>query len=51
MKIKQAKGNKSQMEKEGLIQKLLFDTSAVENKYIIRFIDKNLKVGSAEKAM
>jgi DNA ligase 1 len=30
---------------------LLFDSGPAENKYIVRFIDKNLKIGCAEKSM
>ncbi len=51
VRISRSKGNRSNTEKEGMIQKLLFDSGAAENKYIVRFIDKNLKIGCAEKSM
>lgn len=44
-------GDKSNQQKEGVIIKLLLDSKPAEAKYIIRFIEKNLKIGNAEKTM
>lgn len=37
------------MQKESLIVELLRNTTAIEGKYIVRFINKNFKIGGAEK--
>ena len=50
-KISNIKGQNSAGEKESLIMKLLFDSKGEEGKYIIRWIQKNLKIGAAEASM
>jgi len=37
------------MGKENLIIELLRSSNALEGKYIVRFLNKNLKIGGAEK--
>lgn len=48
-KIARTSGNSSQTEKENTIVKLLHDASNEESKYIVRWLEKNLKTGAAEK--
>jgi len=48
-KISKTSGNSSQSEKENTIVKLLHDASNEESKYIVRWLEKNLKTGAAEK--
>jgi len=45
------KGNNSNNERENLLVKLLFDAKENEAKYIVRFVQKNLKIGAAEATM
>ena len=45
------KGNSADKEREGMLMKLLFDSKGEETKYIIRWINKNLKIGVAEATM
>jgi len=45
------KGNLADREREGLLIKLLFDAKGDETKYIVRWINKNLKIGVAEATM
>jgi len=47
--IGKSSGNNSQAEKEGIIVKILHDASNEESKYIVRWLEKNLKTGAAEK--
>jgi DNA ligase-1 len=47
-KIAQTSGNNSAGTKESIIVKLLQDASNAEAKYIIRFLQKTLKIGAAE---
>ena len=49
--IANAKGLNSNSDREGNIMKLIFESKPDETKYIIRFIEKNLKIGCAEKTM
>lgn len=51
VKIAYTSGNNSNANKEGIIVKMMIDSTAVENKFIIRFLEKNLRIGSAEKTM
>lgn len=51
MKIANCKGNSADKEKESILIKLLFDSKGEETKYIIRWINKNLKIGVAEATM
>ena len=51
VKIAYIEGNKSNSLKESIIVKLLLDSSPVENKFIIRYIEGNHRIGSAEKSM
>lgn len=48
-RLSEITGNKSNMEKETLIVNLLNDAKPEEAKFIIRFLQKNIKVGAAEK--
>ena len=50
-KIAQTSGNNSAGIKESIIVKLLQDASNDEAKYIIRFLQKTLKTGAAEKTV
>ena len=50
-KIAEAHGSNSQAEKIDLLGKLLFDAEKDEGKYIIRWIDGNLKIGAAEQTI
>jgi len=45
------KGNNSNGERESLLLKMLFDAKGEEPKYIVRFVQKNLKIGAAEATM
>ena len=45
------KGSDSSNEKERIIQGLLRQAAPEEAKFVIRFIEKNLKIGAAEKTM
>jgi ATP-dependent DNA ligase len=45
------KGNNSNIEREQAIIKLLQDAKEEEIKYIVRFIQGNLKIGAAEATM
>lgn len=44
-------GNNSVVERENTIVKLLQDASNDEAKYIVRWLQKNLKTGAAEKTI
>lgn len=48
-RIGRTSGNNSQNEKESVIVKLLLDATNEESKYIVRWLEKNLKTGAAEK--
>lgn len=48
-KIAKSSGNNSQQEKENIIVKLLLDATNEESKYVVRWLEKNLKTGAAEK--
>ena len=50
-RIAKTKGENSSGIKEGIIVKLLQDASNDEAKYIIRFLQKTLKTGAAEKTV
>ena len=50
-KIAKTSGDKSAMTKENIIVKLIQDSSNDEVKYIIRFLQKTLKTGAAEKTV
>ena len=43
------RGEKSKSGKENAIVNLLRSMGPVEGKYLIRFLNKNLKIGAAEK--
>lgn len=45
------KGNKSNLEKEKILTGLIRQATPEEAKYIIRFLESNLKIGAAEKTM
>ena len=45
------RGNNSNLEREAILVKLLFDAKDNEPKYIVRFVQKNLKIGAAEATM
>lgn len=51
IKIAQCKGQNSTTERENLIIKLLMDAVDEETKYIVRWIEGNLKISAAEKTM
>jgi DNA ligase-1 len=51
MKIANTSGNSSVQEKENTIVRLLQDGDNDEAKYIVRWLQKNLKTGAAEKTM
>lgn len=51
LKMAKIKGNLADKEREGFLLKLLFDAKGDEVKYIIRWINKNLKIGVAEATM
>lgn len=44
-------GTGSAIEKERILSNILRQAKPVEAKYIVRFIEKNLKIGAAEKTM
>jgi DNA ligase-1 len=44
-------GNSSVQEKENLIFKMLQEAESEEAKYIVRWLQKNLKTGAAEKTV
>lgn len=50
-KIAKTSGDKSALTKENIIVKLIQDSSNDEAKYIIRFLQKTLKTGAAEKTV
>jgi ATP-dependent DNA ligase len=50
-KMPRLKGSNSNNERESLLLKLLFDCTDNEPKYIVRFVQKNLKIGAAEATM
>lgn len=50
-KIARTSGNSSASIKEGIIVKLLQDSTNDEAKYIVRFLQKTLKTGAAEKTV
>lgn len=50
-KIAKTSGDKSAMAKENIIVKLIQDSSNDEAKYIVRFLQKTLKTGAAEKTV
>lgn len=50
-RIASCKGNSADQERESLLMKLLFDAKPEETKYLIRWINKNLKIGVAEATM
>jgi len=45
------KGNLADKERESFLIKLLFDSKGDETKFIVRWINKNLKIGVAEATM
>jgi len=45
------RGNNANNERENLLTKLLFDAKENEPKYIVRFVQHNLKIGAAEATM
>mmetsp|Transcript_57697 Transcript_57697/g.79204 ORF Transcript_57697/g.79204 Transcript_57697/m.79204 type:complete len:127 (-) Transcript_57697:389-769(-) len=51
MKIAKMSGNSSVADKENTIIKILQDASNDEAKYIVRWLQKNLKTGAAEKTV
>ena len=51
LKIGNLSGNSSVQDKENIIVKLLMDGDNEEAKYIIRWLQKNLKTGAAEKTV
>lgn len=51
VKIAKTKGQNSQGEKEAILLELLRAAKGEEPKYIVRFIQKNLKIGAAELTM
>lgn len=50
-KIAKTSGDKSALAKENIIVKLIQDSSNDEAKYIVRFLQKTLKTGAAEKTV
>ena len=50
-RIAKTSGNNSAMQKESIFVKLLQDSSNDEAKYIVRFLQKTLKTGAAEKTV
>ena len=50
-KIARMSGNSSVQEKENLIFKMLQESESEEAKYIVRWLQKNLKTGAAEKTV
>lgn len=48
-RIAKLSGSNSVNEKESVIVKMLLDASNEESKYIVRWLEKNLKTGAAEK--
>jgi len=50
-RIAKMKGNNSAIDKEATLVKLLFDAKEDETKYIVRFVQGNLKIGAAEATM
>jgi len=50
-KIAEAHGSNSQNEKLNILSKILFDAEKDEGKYIVRWIEGNLKVGAAEQTI
>lgn len=51
LKLARTKGNLADKEKESLLMKLLFEAKGDEIKYIVRWINKNFKIGMAEASM
>lgn len=51
IKISKTKGNNSQAEKENLLINLLLESTNEEAKFIIRWIEGNLKISAGEKTM
>ena len=50
-RISRTKGNNSQAEKENILIKLLMDGLNEEVKYVIRWVEGNLKISAGEKTM
>lgn len=50
-KVAEAKGNNSQAEKVNLLEKLLLDAEKEEGKFIVRWLEGNLKVGAGEQTV
>lgn len=50
-KMAHLRGNNANNERENLLTKLLFDAKENEPKYIVRFVQHNLKIGAAEATM
>lgn len=50
-KMAHFRGNNANTERENTLVKLLFDSKDNEPKYIVRFVQKNLKIGAAEATM
>lgn len=50
-KMPRLKGANSNLERESTLLKLLFECKDNEPKYIVRFVQKNLKIGAAEATM
>ena len=50
-RLAKTSGDRSQMDKAVIVEKLLMDAEPDETKYIIRWLNKNLKTGAAEKTV
>jgi len=50
-KIALISGNKTEVEKEGLLVKMLKDSIDTESQYLVRYVQGNLKIGAAEASM
>jgi ATP-dependent DNA ligase len=51
IKISKTKGNNSQLEKENILNNLLIESCNEEIKFIIRWVEGNLKISAGEKTM
>ena len=50
-KIASTKGNNSNTEKESILMNLLLQATGEEIKFIVRWVEGNLKIAAAEKTM
>jgi DNA ligase-1 len=49
--MQKVEGTGSSLEKERILTSILRQAKPLEAKYIVRFLEKNLKIGAAEKTM